>query len=377
MKTKYLRFILYFSSLALILLMSQTAFFYFQNIQAQKSVIAVQAILRQEITSSNTFLISRTLSDLEKSEFLKCVRLIETQTGQEHLDLTFKGDCKHNPWMLSGKRVSIDLKSLNGTEWKLEFETINGDFFFLSLWLSRLLLSLVAIGSLSLYFHREDKFTKEKEHEYNKKEKLKELASQAAHDVASPLTLFHALMDSDLVEAEAKDFLKQGIERVTGIVGHLREQSKMIEEGEAVAPVQIDLVAAISDIVKEKRAISHEISWQAPNSPVLAIADLDDFKRVLSNVINNALEASSGAFPLVEITLLNTPTPTVQVKDWGKGIPSEILPEIGRKGMSFGKEGLGLGLHHAKNCMDQWGGSLEIKSRVGKGTVILLKLKYI
>lgn len=371
MKTRYRRTFIYVFSLVLILGISQGAFFYFQNVQAQKSIVAVQTILRQEITSSNTFLIARTLSDLEKSDFLKCVRLVESKTGQEHLDLTFNKNCRHNPWLLAGKRVSVELKSLNGTQWLLDFETVNGDFFSLSLWLLRLFLGLLIVIGLAIYFHREEELMREKEKEFKKKEKLKELAVQAAHDVASPLTLFDALMDSDLMVPEAKEFLGQGIDRVRGIVGSLREQSDLIEtELTMIGPVDLGIV--ISAIVKEKRAAFKRLSWQPPQQPVIVSAETSQLKRIISNLLNNAIEASD-EMGSIEVLVNEGTQPTVRLKDKGKGIPESILPELGKRSVSFGKEaGLGLGLYHAKSYMQIWGGKLEIVSKVDEGTEVRL-----
>jgi signal transduction histidine kinase len=68
----------------------------------------------------------------------------------------------------------------------------------------------------------------------------------------------------------------------------------------------------------------------------------------------------------------------VSIQDQGRGIPSEILPRLGELGFTFKKPGgSGLGLHHAKTTLERFGGSLQIKSSLGVGTLIALEfMKY-
>jgi hypothetical protein len=65
----------------------------------------------------------------------------------------------------------------------------------------------------------------------------------------------------------------------------------------------------------------------------------------------------------------------ISVTDNGKGIPADILPKLGNAGETYGKpHGTGLGLHHAKLCLQQWDGSISITSVEGQGTKVLLTL---
>jgi FixJ family two-component response regulator len=65
----------------------------------------------------------------------------------------------------------------------------------------------------------------------------------------------------------------------------------------------------------------------------------------------------------------------IRVKDSGRGIAKEIIPQLGTKGFTYGKEkGLGLGLHHAKTHIEDWGGDLQIESQPGWGTCLTIFL---
>ncbi len=56
-------------------------------------------------------------------------------------------------------------------------------------------------------------------------------------------------------------------------------------------------------------------------------------------------------------------------------IPAEILPKLATRAYTIGTPGgQGLGLYHAKNSVESWGGSLAIASTLGMGTTVTVKL---
>ena len=65
----------------------------------------------------------------------------------------------------------------------------------------------------------------------------------------------------------------------------------------------------------------------------------------------------------------------VLIQDNGRGIAKEDLEKLIEKGFSKGKEnGTGLGLFHAHQQIQKWGGDLEIQSTPGEGTTVTLVL---
>lgn len=113
-------------------------------------------------------------------------------------------------------------------------------------------------------------------------------------------------------------------------------------------------------------------------SNAVVSADPTELAAVLSNLINNAHEAYSETCAndaSVHITCdLKDGQATVCVKDFGCGIPQEILSKIGQEEVIYGKpHGLGIGLLHACKYLKSWGGSLEIESnQEGHGTTVTL-----
>lgn len=102
-----------------------------------------------------------------------------------------------------------------------------------------------------------------------------------------------------------------------------------------------------------------------------------EFKRLISNLINNAIEALPKKTGIVKIDLKAKldKTVVILIEDNGAGIPKDLLSKIGFRGATFNKSGgSGLGLFGAKELIQQWGGELTIESQEARGTKVCVSL---
>lgn len=365
-----IQFSIYLIPIIAALSIVQATFYTLQSAQANSATATIQALLRQETSISNTFLISRTLSDLRDSKMVKCVRLTEVSNQMIHLDMRFKDSCNQSFFSLTGKEVITILQGLNGELWKIEFQSVNDKFFFASLWLARILITIIFVFATWFYLKKAEKLKKENK----KKEKLKNLAEQAAHDVASPLTLMNALIASNHMSKDAKEHLEQAKNSIYSIIGSLREQSHVIENETIIRLENVNLSAVVKTIVKEKKVTFPNISYDLPDLLIVK-ANATELERVVSNILNNAIEASDSKGN-INISFVDGTAKTLKISDRGIGIPHYIIEKLGDKGATFGKKsGTGRGLFHAKQCMESWGGSLNIESLVQQGTNVFLNFK--
>ena len=58
----------------------------------------------------------------------------------------------------------------------------------------------------------------------------------------------------------------------------------------------------------------------------------------------------------------------------GTGISAELLPRIFEPRFSTTTSGSGLGLAIVRRLVESWGGTIEVQSEVGQGTVIAVRL---
>lgn len=104
-----------------------------------------------------------------------------------------------------------------------------------------------------------------------------------------------------------------------------------------------------------------------------------DLNRVLSNLINNSVEAIGDSPGNVEVSLTSDDhNAIINISDNGPGIPPHILAKLGVESISYGKEntdsGSGIGVLHAKKTIENMNGKFSILSSIGKGTTVTITL---
>jgi two-component system, NtrC family, sensor kinase len=98
-------------------------------------------------------------------------------------------------------------------------------------------------------------------------------------------------------------------------------------------------------------------------------------EQVFLNLLINAQHAM-GKGGKIEIGCEeNEKTVTAWVKDTGSGIPPEVLPKIFDYAFTTkGEQGSGLGLAISKDIIEEYGGTIEVETKVGVGTSFFVKL---
>jgi signal transduction histidine kinase len=221
------------------------------------------------------------------------------------------------------------------------------------------------------------------------------LAAQVAHDIRSPLVALDAALKNTAELPEKKRIIvRHAVNRIRDIANNLLEKNRL-QAGTAPAvaasagvpvagePPTVHLLSSLIDPVITEKRLSFEskpginIDFKLTPESYGLFASLApvEFRRMLSNLVNNAVEAL-GDKGAVDVHLAHEDkTIVLTVSDDGKGIPPEILAKLGRRGETHGKAGgSGLGLFHARTTAESWGGSLAITSAPGKGTTVTIKL---
>jgi signal transduction histidine kinase len=224
---------------------------------------------------------------------------------------------------------------------------------------------------------------------------LVSIASQVSHDIRSPLSALNMVMGSlkELPE-EKRLLIRNATQRINDIANSLLHQAKLSsrnnnEANSVHTSIQISkdpimLVALLDAIVSEKRTqFREQMDLEIQGELILgyglfAKIDATEFARVVSNLINNSVEALSG-HGKISVSIHGTlDEVTVVVRDNGKGIPPEILAHLGERGVSHGKDGIssgfGLGLYHARKTIEEVGGKFSIQSHLGSGVEVTMRL---
>ncbi|OGR45093.1 MAG: hypothetical protein A2X35_10045 [Elusimicrobia bacterium GWA2_61_42] len=208
-----------------------------------------------------------------------------------------------------------------------------------------------------------------------------DLAAQVAHDIRSPLAALGAAAKGLELPAEQRKLLEGAVIRMQGIADDLLQRYRAPSAEAAGTKTGIYALRELAAQVIAEKQLQHKdkpgvkIGFSDASGEARALIEPKELQRLLSNLINNSVEAFAGPGS-VEVAL-SAPDGKVllEVKDNGKGISPEILAKLGRKGETHGKAGgTGLGLYHARTTAENWGGSFKITSEPGKGTCVALEL---
>lgn len=203
------------------------------------------------------------------------------------------------------------------------------------------------------------------------------LAKQVAHDIRSPLAALDMVVSGLIpLPDDKKVIIKSSVARIKDIANslisqhHARNSQVVSEQTHLVFPL-------IEEIITEKRIQSKmnsemnlDFKVEDNTYEVFGFFDEGQFKRILSNVIDNALEACDHIGEiLISLSRIDNMM-NISIVDNGKGIPAEVIPQLMSKGYSHGKEnGSGLGLYHAKEMLRSWNGSISLNSIAGRTEV--------
>lgn len=381
----------------------QVLFYLLQKNQGERVERTLASQLRQELEVSNYHLLSRHLTDLASMGALECAYL-QLMKPKEILllDMRYKGNCFASNWQLRGHQLQTQLVALNGDLYQLEALVVNGPLFELSLWLTRLLGLVFIVMFFTLHIWAREKqnyiFKLESQHA----QELIEASAQVAHDVRSPLSALNMMIksiDSELPLAK-RGVILGALNRINDIVNLLliknnkaKEQKRgglclkdEIEEGQPDSPYLLN--SLLESLVSEKRAqyldrLRLQILLDHGNSMGSFVRiNATELKRVVSNLINNAVEATehlASAIVRIEIDRVDNQV-LIRIIDKGPGMPQSVLQRWGERGLSVGKEtkpeaGSGLGLFHAKKTIESAGGKMIIKNQAAGGVDVQLWLK--
>jgi len=212
---------------------------------------------------------------------------------------------------------------------------------------------------------------------------LGKMAAGVAHEVNNPLTsiLINAclLLESRKPgdpEHESLTLIAEETSRCAQIVRGLLEFARQTPSQTAHA--DINEIVERTTLLLEKQASVRNIAILKDLDPALPAIDLDRSKmqQVFSNLIINAIEAMPSGGTLRIVSCLGGDGRSLEVRfaDTGIGIPAENLHKIFDPFFTTKSWGTGLGLAVSYGIIQRQGGTIEVESEVGRGTVFKVKL---
>lgn len=220
-----------------------------------------------------------------------------------------------------------------------------------------------------------------------------EFLANISHELRTPLNAiigFSEVMNeglfgplgSDKYSEYAKDIYESG-SYLLGMINDVLDMSK-IEAGRFIIDYsRFNLDEMIDEalrIVKgqgEERGISFE---ENVSSKIELEADRRAIKQILINLLSNAVKFSKDGGQVRVRAKTRSNCVTISIEDTGIGISKRDLRKLGRpfeqvqNQFTKSHKGSGLGLAISRSLAEMHGGAMKIRSTVGKGTIVSLRL---
>ena len=219
----------------------------------------------------------------------------------------------------------------------------------------------------------------------------KELVADVSHELKTPITSIMGYADTLLEggydeETQTKflNVIASESRRMARLVTDLLTLSRYDSNKKKTRKETFDLGELVK-MCQEKLAIEIKKKGHKVTSFVTAdvppvYADKDDIERVVLNILTNSIKYTpdNGEIKIYVGFVYNDAY--IKIFDNGIGIPEDDLSRIFERFYRVDKArtremgGTGLGLSIAKEILDKNGGSIDIKSKVGEGTEVVIRI---
>ena len=225
-----------------------------------------------------------------------------------------------------------------------------------------------------------------------------EFLNNMSHDIRTPMNVilgYNQLMKSQLTEPKQLDYQKkieQSGKLLLAIINNVLDMAR-IESGKMKVDENYEIVGEVVDEIistfsseAEERGIHLSGSMKVTHRNILC--DGTKIREIYVNLVSNAIKYTPRGGN-VTITVEELPCEKegymmvkVEIKDTGIGMSKEYLPTLFEP---FSREqntttgrvgGTGLGMPIVKKMIDLMGGSIEVASELGKGTVFTFTLMH-
>ncbi|NRB22328.1 HAMP domain-containing sensor histidine kinase [Shewanella sp.] len=219
---------------------------------------------------------------------------------------------------------------------------------------------------------------------------LGELTAGIAHEINNPTAVILGNMellkselgDNAKIVEEEIDLVIQQVGRISTIIRSLLQYSRPGEfnaplEMHQLTPIIEEMLVLVRHSIQEKEVIlNQELNASYPievNRPQLL--------QVLINLVVNAAHAmdEQGRIWIRTYDWVHMDEPIgvkIEIEDEGMGIPQELLGRIFDPFYTTRKDGTGLGLSLSYGIIKRIGGTIEVSSTVGKGTLFTIGLYH-
>lgn len=213
-----------------------------------------------------------------------------------------------------------------------------------------------------------------------------------SHELRTPLTgirgmvepLLDGYMDTEEEKRDCYDVIYQETMRLEKLIGEMLDLSRLQDGRISIELEPMDPVALQQEAARRLRDRAKEagifLTVEQPQHSLLCMGNENRILQVLIILLDNALSFTPSGGSITLRTRCENEWIVLEVTDTGAGIDPMDLPYIWERFYKADKSrmrtsGTGLGLSIAKLAVELMGGSIDVKTEVGKGSTFIFTLK--
>jgi len=206
-----------------------------------------------------------------------------------------------------------------------------------------------------------------------------ETVAMVGHDLRNPLQgisgaayllrqKFGSTADPETLEMLR--LIEMGVGRADNIVKELLDYSREIRLELTETNAKTITEAALLQVRIPENVTVRDLTYDKPR----LLIDAAKIERVFVNLVGNAIDAMSKGGELTITCAEAGEILEVQFSDSGEGIRDDVMRNLWKPLNTTKSKGMGLGLAICKRIVEAHGGSIEVKSILGKGSTFTIRL---
>lgn len=252
------------------------------------------------------------------------------------------------------------------------------------------ILFIISFFIIQFDLRKEEKIKSKLQQAIKENEDLLEMRKKiiliVSHDIRGPLGNIHNCADLIAETREKKkreiylDDIRHSCHHILHLVNDLMDAYRINEAGDLRNDVPFHLdrfLRRISNEFSRKANVKALILYAVHENSILTVkGDADKLEQILENLLTNAIKFTpSGSIRFY--TRYSEGKLHVEISDTGIGMDNETLKRIfvpfERAAQNVNSEGFGLGLFLTKGLVKVLGGTLDVESELGKGSLFRLQ----
>jgi signal transduction histidine kinase len=211
-----------------------------------------------------------------------------------------------------------------------------------------------------------------------------QLLMDVSHELRTPITRARLALEM-MKDSIEKESVSDDLKEMEKMIKEILESERLKNGTRALTITDVKVVELLKEVVANFRLEKDRIILFPVSENLSISCDENMMQIAIKNIIDNALKYSPEENKPIEISVIHHNTAiTIQIEDFGEGIPTDKLPFIFEpfyrvdQSRSRKTGGYGLGLHMVKQIMDLHGAGIKISNKSdNQGIIVSLQFSAV